>query len=143
MKSIPLFTLPLLFAAAFSSCKDRAGDYDVNPVTPGPGATADPAAGVYDAPAAYEDGAGAPVPTAPETIAPNAVEPVAPTVPAVAAVAPTAPANGAAILHTVVKGDTLSGISSKYKVPVASIKAANRMTSDVVVLGRKMVIPPR
>ena len=41
------------------------------------------------------------------------------------------------------EGDTLSGISSKYKVPAASIKQANRMTNDVVVLGRKMVIPPR
>ncbi len=51
--------------------------------------------------------------------------------------------NGAAIIHTVVKGDTLSGISAKYKIPSASIKQANRMTNDTVVLGRKMVIPPR
>jgi LysM repeat protein len=60
--------------------------------------------------------------------------------PAVAA--PRVPTNGAAIIHTVVAGDTLSGISAKYKVPVAAIKQANRMTNDTVVLGRKMVIPP-
>ena len=64
--------------------------------------------------------------------------PSAPAIPAT----PTTPSNGAAIIHTVVKGDTLSGISSKYKVPIASIKAANRMTNDTVVLDRKMVIPP-
>jgi LysM repeat protein len=52
-------------------------------------------------------------------------------------------ANAPASIHTVVAGDTLSGISAKYKVPSASIKQANRMTNDVVVLGRKMVIPPR
>jgi len=62
-----------------------------------------------------------------------------PTTPA----APSTPSNGAAIIHTVVKGDTLSGISAKYKVPIASIKAANRMTNDTVVLDRKMVIPPQ
>ncbi len=56
---------------------------------------------------------------------------------------PSANPSGSAIIHTVVKGDTLSGLSAKYNVPMASIKAANRMTSDVVVLGRKMVIPPR
>jgi peptidoglycan endopeptidase LytF len=56
--------------------------------------------------------------------------------------APAAPSNGAAIIHTVVAGDTLSGISSKYKVPAATIKQANSMTKDTVVLGRKMVIPP-
>ena len=44
--------------------------------------------------------------------------------------------------HTVVAGDTLSGIASKYKVSAASIKQANNMTRDIVVLGKKMVIPP-
>ena len=55
---------------------------------------------------------------------------------------PRAPSNGAAIIHTVVAGDTLSGISAKYKVPTAAIKQANAMTKDTVVLGKKMVIPP-
>jgi LysM repeat protein len=34
-------------------------------------------------------------------------------------------------------------LSKKYNVPMDSIKQANRMTNDIVVLGRKMVIPPR
>jgi peptidoglycan endopeptidase LytF len=84
---------------------------------------------VYDTPAAYEDSS--------TTAAAPAAEPNIPAAPA-----PRAPSNGAAIIHTVVAGDTLSGISSKYKVPAATIKQANGMTKDTVVLGRKMVIPP-
>jgi LysM repeat protein len=64
----------------------------------------------------------------------------APNIPA--ATTPKAPSNGAAIIHTVVAGDTISGISAKYKVPVAAIKKANGMTKDIVILGKKMVIPP-
>jgi len=106
--------------------------------TPGPYGTTDggrtnppatvPANPVYDTPAAYEES----TPTNPETPAVN--NPPA---------NPAAPAHGAAIIHTVVAGDTLSGLSAKYKIPVASIKQANKMTNDTVVLGRKMVIPPR
>jgi LysM repeat protein len=91
---------------------------------------ADPANPVYDTPAAYEESG---TQSANPAYVPDAATP-----------APTAPAeNSAAIIHTVVRGDTLSGLSAKYKVPVASIKQANRMTNDTVVLGRKMVIPPR
>lgn len=50
-------------------------------------------------------------------------------------------ANGAARTHEVVKGDTLSGIAKKYGVTQASIKTANNMTKDTVVLGKKMIIP--
>ena len=53
------------------------------------------------------------------------------------------PDHAPATIHTVVKGDTLSGLSAKYRVPMASIMSANRMTDDKVILGRKMVIPPR
>lgn len=141
---------PSLLAFAFVSCANQQNDnYDTLP----PSTTADagtvnapatePANPVYDTPAAYEDSgtastapAVAPInPTAPE---PDINTPDRPTAP----VRPAAPSNGAAIIHTVVAGDTLSGISSKYKVPVAAIKEANRMTKDTVVLGRKMVIPP-
>ncbi len=75
---------------------------------------------VYDTTAAYEE-ASVSTPAAP------------------AASDPTAPAT----IHTVVKGDTLSGLSAKYQVPMESIKRANHMTNDIVILGRKMVIPPR
>jgi LysM repeat protein len=62
---------------------------------------------------------------------------IAPTANVPAATAPTQ----AATTHTVVKGDTLGGIAAKYKVPMASIKKANNMTKDTVVLGKKMIIP--
>ena len=125
---------PSLLAFAFASCAAQKADtYD----TANPYGTADagqvnapvtePANPVYDTPAAYEESTT--TAAAPDT---NIQPPSA----------PKAPSNGAAIIHTVVAGDTLSGISSKYKVPAAAIKQANGMTKDIVVLGRKMVIPP-
>ena len=134
---------PSLAAFALYSCApDKPDQYD----TANPYGTADagdynspanvPANPIYDTPAAYEESAAVP------GVDPGAALAEAPAAPADPGI-PAAPANGAAIIHTVVAGDTLSGISSKYKVPSASIKLANRMTNDTVVLGRKMVIPPR
>lgn len=76
------------------------------------------------APAAYED---------------HSAPPVAPA----ASPAATAPATAAATStsHTVAKGDTLGGIARRYGVSTSAIKQANAMTSDTVVLGRKLVIP--
>ena len=74
------------------------------------------------APAAYED---------------HSAPPVAPAAPAATAPATTA----ASTSHTVAKGDTLGGIARRYGVSTAAIKQANAMTSDTVVLGRKLVIP--
>lgn len=133
---------PSLLAFAIVSCASNKPDrYD----TPSPYGAADggqvnaPANPIYDTPAAYEESGTTTTPT-PSVNAPLA--PYDPT-PSAATPAPTPPpSNGAAIIHTVVAGDTLSGISSKYKVPSAAIKQANNMTSDIVVLGRKMVIPP-
>ncbi|MES2921354.1 MAG: LysM peptidoglycan-binding domain-containing protein [Verrucomicrobiota bacterium] len=129
---------PSLLAFAFVSCANNKADkYDTADTAPvnAPPVNA-PANPVYDTPAAYEE-TGA-VTTAPPITAPGTVP--APNTPA--APAPRAPTNGAAIIHTVVAGDTLSGISAKYKVPSATIMQANGMTKDTVVLGRKMVIPP-
>ena len=135
MTSIRILTPSLLAVALVSCASQKADQYD----TSDPYGTADsgliPDAGtayenpVYDTPAAYE-----------ESTATNTIP--APPIPSVPT-PPAAPATGPATIHTVVKGDTLSGISSKYQVPIASIKAANQMTNDIVVLGRKMVIPPR
>lgn len=140
------FIAPSLLAIALASCAGpKTNQYDTSnpygaaeasqvnaPVNP-------PANPVYDSPAAYEESTAA--------ITPSGVNPNIPTTPPVSAAIPTAPpqaaSNGAAIIHTVVAGDTLSGISSKYKVPSAVIKQANNMTKDTVVLGRKMVIPPQ
>lgn len=129
---------------AFVSCASQKSDnYD----TTNPYGIADASAAnlpatapenpVYDTPAAYEES------TSTSAAAPSVNLPAAPTSPGIpAASSPRPPSNGAAIIHTVVAGDTLSGLSAKYKVPSAAIKQANNMTKDTVVLGRKMVIPP-
>ncbi|MEK7949031.1 LysM peptidoglycan-binding domain-containing protein [Luteolibacter soli] len=49
--------------------------------------------------------------------------------------------SGAGTSHVVVKGDTLGAIARKYGTTSAAIKQANGMTSDTVVLGKKLVIP--
>lgn len=46
-----------------------------------------------------------------------------------------------AAVHTVVSGDTLSGISRQYGVGMDAIRRANNMTGDIVVLGKKLIIP--
>jgi LysM repeat protein len=136
---IPIRILASSFATfVIVSCAPQKNDaYDTsNPSgVAASAATSEPANPVYDTPAAYEETSGvvSSVPTVPTS----------PQLPATAApAAPVRPANGAAIIHTVVAGDTLSGLSAKYKVPSAAIKQANGMTKDTVVLGRKMVIPP-
>ena len=130
-------------SVALVSCADKPDRYETaNPYgAANPGAAApsmsEPVNPIYDTPAAYEEsGAVSSVPptTVPPVTAAGSYIPQ-PT-------APASPSNGAAIIHTVVAGDTLSGISAKYKVPSAVIKQANGMTKDTVVLGKKMVIPP-
>lgn len=133
MNTILILASSVVCIALVSCASQKADTYDTtNPygapdtsVTPSPTADVNP---VYDTPAAYEESGSAPA-TSPAF--------------ADAAATPIPSDNGAAVIHTVVKGDTLSGLSSKYKVPIASIKQANRMTNDTVVLGRKMVIPTR
>ncbi len=66
----------------------------------------------------------------------NSATPVAPAAPT----SPSAPA-AASVGYTVAKGDTLSGIAARHGVTSAAIKQANGMTSDTVVLGKKLVIP--
>lgn len=74
----------------------------------------------YDAPAVYED--------------------VAATTPEVSQPAYTPPQPK---VHTVGRGDTLWGLSKQYGVPAASIKAANNLTRDTIVLGAKLTIPAK
>jgi LysM repeat protein len=135
MNPIVILSTSVLGIALVSCASQKADTYDTpNPYGAPDASTAYTPAGevnpVYDTPAAYEE-------SGPQAATPAYVpDPASPAQPA-------APGNGAAIIHTVVTGDTLSGLSAKYRVPIASIKQANRMTNDTVVLGRKMVIPPR
>ncbi|MBC8127707.1 MAG: LysM peptidoglycan-binding domain-containing protein [Gloeobacteraceae cyanobacterium ES-bin-144] len=134
--------IPLSITAAVISCSpQKANEYDTATAPYGPADSAQvnppataPANPVYDTPAAYDASTTAPA-------APDSTAAVTPAAPSTNTPAPSA--YGPATIHVVVKGDTLSGISAKYKIPAASIKQANKMTNDTVVLGRKMVIPPK
>lgn len=140
----------LLAGALFSCAPSKSDNYDttrppaapaVAEATPADTPAANP---VYDTPAAYEESTATPASAANMPAAANTKP--ANTKPAsakpVAARSAEPSTNGAATIHVVVAGDTLGKISRKYKVPVASIKQANHMPNDIVVLGRKMVIPP-
>ncbi|MDB6079595.1 MAG: putative endopeptidase p60 [Akkermansiaceae bacterium] len=99
--------------------------------------------------AAYEDNTTAPVTPAPAP-APAATprpapRPAASTPAASPAPKPSAPEPiaGSGKVHVVGKGDTLWGIGKKYGVSVDSIKKANGLTKDTVVLGAKLQIPAK
>lgn len=124
MSKPTLFLLP--FASLFfASCGSKSENYDTAPTTS------------YDEPAA----------TVPATAAPTygaavyeETSPVSPT-PVDPGVAPAAPVTATAKEHTVVPGDSLWKMSKQYGVTIAAIKAANQMTNDNVILGKKMIIP--
>jgi LysM repeat protein len=146
MTPIRIIAPSILAFACFSCAPQKDNTYDTANAAPAnPPLNAPPSEAVnpvYDTPAAYEE-TGSTAATTPKI----PTEPSASNIPirpaqSPAASTPKRPSNGAATIHTVVAGDTLSGISSKYKVPQAAIKQANNMTKDTVVLGKKMVIPP-
>jgi len=129
------FLLILSSSALFVSCAQQGGDdYDVsNPYSApdydseyGTPYQADTQPGdvnpPYDTPAVYEDTTPQPLPTTPTR--------------------PTRPVAQAKV-HTVVSGDSLWKISKKYGVSIDSIKKANKMTKDTVVLGSKLKIPAK
>ncbi|MEP2777541.1 MAG: LysM peptidoglycan-binding domain-containing protein [Luteolibacter sp.] len=117
-------------SALFASCATQSGgeDYDVsNP---------------YSAPD-YGDDGGTPYEQSPSDVnpaydAPAVYEDTTPT----PAPAPSAPSRIATV-HTVVRGDTLSGIGRKYGVSVAAIQQANNLPNDIAVLGAKLKIPAK
>ena len=131
-------------AIALVSCANQKNDYDTHPPAGGqPTAAANPPTQpgnlTYDPPPAYEDSSAAPV--SPDAVVPPTPStPGRPTTPGRPAPAVAAAPHGETV-HIVVAHDTLSGIANKYKVSSASIKKANNMTSDTVVLGKKLVIP--
>ena len=57
-----------------------------------------------------------------------------PTTPAPAPVGPT-------VSHTVVKGDSLWGLSRRYGTTAEAIRAANGLSDDTIVIGRTLQIP--
>ncbi len=61
--------------------------------------------------------------------------------PRVAPAAVGSAAPGGVIRHTVERGDTLSGLASRYGVTMAAIRQANGLSSDVIRLDQVLVIP--
>ncbi|MEY4293434.1 MAG: hypothetical protein RIR29_84, partial [Actinomycetota bacterium] len=54
---------------------------------------------------------------------------------------PTATPTATAFYYTVVSGDTLNSIATRFKKTVAAIKTANNLTSDTIRIGQKLLIP--
>nr|WP_038469696.1 N-acetylmuramoyl-L-alanine amidase AmiB [Candidatus Sodalis pierantonius] len=59
-----------------------------------------------------------------------------------AAPPPAAAPKGGPRRHQVARGDTLTAIAARYGVSVSAIKRANNMTSNNVMLGQTLTIPP-
>ncbi len=129
MKITRYLSIAALTSLAVSCAPKTGGDgYDV--------------ANPYSAPD-YVDEAGSPIgPSSvnPAYDAPAAYEDTAVATPEVTAPVYTPPSNK---VHTVVRGDTLWGLSKQYGVPAASIKSANGLTRDSIVLGAKLTIPAK
>jgi LysM repeat protein len=134
-----------LATAAFSlaSCSlFKKGEENYDTVDGGAYDTSDP----YGVPG---EGSGESVPYQPvnppadnPTYGQAAYEEAAPVTPDHSApVSPAPSTNAAGTSHTVVRGDTLGGIARRYGASASAIKQANGMTSDTVVLGKKLVIP--
>lgn len=109
---------------------------------------------VYDTPAAYEENTGSrKAPPAGDSaivdpgVAPGSPKPAPhkPGTNAPAAATPSETPNVAlsGTVHTVGKGDSLWAIGKKYGVSVESLKKANGLTKDTVVIGQKLQIPVR
>ncbi len=50
-------------------------------------------------------------------------------------------ANRAADRHIVARGDTLGGIATRYRVSLNSLRAANNLRSDKILVGKELIIP--
>jgi len=49
--------------------------------------------------------------------------------------------NATPIRHVIARGDTLSGIAERYRVPVRSIRSTNRIRGDRILIGQVLTIP--
>jgi cell division septation protein DedD len=74
-----------------------------------------------------------PTPTRTPTPTPTPTRTVVPT--------PTPTPTATSFFYTVVSGDTLSSIALRFKRTVAAIKVANNLTSDVIRIGQRLLIP--
>lgn len=121
-KLIPATAAAVLAASCANQSDDTYDTYGYDDYGTPDGVPSQPVNPIYDAPPMYEE-----------------TRPSPPPAPA----RPTPPPSRPAATHTIVRGDTLWGLSQQYNVSIDAIKAANNMTGDTVVLGRTMVIPTR
>jgi N-acetylmuramoyl-L-alanine amidase len=49
--------------------------------------------------------------------------------------------SGSAVRYVIARGDTLSGIASRYGVPTQRLRVANGLRSDVIRIGQTLLIP--
>ena len=49
--------------------------------------------------------------------------------------------NATPIRHVIARGDTLSGIAERYRVPVRTIRTTNRIRGDRILIGQVLTIP--
>ena len=123
MNSKFLILTPLIVALA-SCASQRKDPYDTGNLYGYPdagyyGEQADSESSLYDTPPAYEDEESGP-----------AYE--------------SADAGAGQTTHTVVRGDTLSGISRKYNVKMSAIIRANNIQNkNMLSIGEKLIIPGR
>lgn len=68
--------------------------------------------------------------------------PALPTAPRVMPVVTSTTMPNGAVIHVVQDGQTLIGIASGYKIPLADLKTANKLISDIIYTGQKLVITP-
>lgn len=54
---------------------------------------------------------------------------------------PVDPKKSLYVMHTVVKGDTISTIAQKYGVPLATLRTMNNLSSDILSINQKITIP--
>jgi LysM repeat protein len=74
-----------------------------------------------------------PTPTRTATPTPTPTRTVTPTV--------TPSPTSTSFIYTVVSGDTLSGLAVRFKRTVSAIRTANKLTSDVIRIGQRLLIP--
>ena len=72
--------------------------------------------------------------------------PVTPTTPAIIILTPTPSGSSGggsstSVYYTVVQGDTLSSIASRFGTTVSAIMRANGLTSDIIYVGQVLLIP--
>ena len=75
------------------------------------------------------------------TLAPTPTPTTTPKPTTTATPKPTATPTATAFYYTVVSGDTLNSIATRFKKTVAAIKTANNLTSDTIRIGQKLLIP--